>query len=84
MTTQISAYISDETKMMFEDFSHRSGQKKGFIIEQAILHYIHAQQELPADIFIPTSITVSKNVFEDVIMADREPTEALRELMNED
>ncbi len=84
MTTQVSAYISNETKMLFEDFSNKSGQKKGFIIEQALLHYINAQQELPADIFIPASIAVSKEVFNNVIMAEREPTEALRKLINED
>ena len=84
MTTQVSAYISNETKVMFENFSNKSGQKKGFIIEQALLHYINAHQELPADVIVPASITVSKEVFEDVIMADREPTEALRKLMNED
>ena len=84
MTTQVSAYISNETKVMFENFSNKSGQKKGFIIEQALLHYINAHQELPADIIIPASITVSQQVFEDIIMADREPTEALRKLMNED
>ncbi|PHS38762.1 MAG: hypothetical protein COB07_08040 [Sulfurovum sp.] len=86
MTTQVqvSAYISNETKILFEDFSKRSGQKKGFIIEQALMHYINAQRELPADIIIPASLTVSKEVFDNVIMADREPTEALRKLMNED
>ena len=82
MPTQISAYISNETKQLFEDFSNKSGQKKGFIIEQAILHYINAQQELPADILIPASITVTKDVFENTIMADKKPTQALKELMN--
>ncbi|MEA3492208.1 MAG: hypothetical protein U9R27_09940 [Campylobacterota bacterium] len=84
MTTQVSAYISNETKMIFENFSAKSGQKKGFIIEQALLHYINAHQELPEDVIIPPHITVSKEVFEDVIMRDREPSSALRELMNED
>ena len=82
MPTQISAYISNETKKLFEDFSIKSGQKKGFIIEQAILHYIHAQKELPSDIFIPTSITVTKDVFKNSIVEDKEPTKALQELMN--
>jgi len=84
MTTQVSAYISNETKILFENFSNKSGQKKGFILEQALLHYINAHQELPEDIIIPASITVSKEVFENIIMADREPTEALRKLLNED
>jgi len=64
--------------------SNKSGQKKGFILEQALLHYINAHQELPEDVIIPASITVSKEVFENVIMAEREPTEALRKLLNED
>jgi len=84
MTTQVSAYISNETKILFENFSNKSGQKKGFILEQALLHYINVHQELPEDIIIPASITVSKEVFENIIMADREPTEALRKLLNED
>jgi len=84
MTTQVSAYISNETKMIFENFSAKTGQKKGFILEQALLHYINANQELPADIIIPPSITVSKEVFDTVIMVDREPTQALRDLLNDD
>ena len=81
---QISAYISDESKALFEEFSKRSGQKKGFIVEQALLQYISAQQELPSDIMIPPAITVSKEVFDTVIMAENEPTEALVKLMHED
>lgn len=83
MTTQVSAYISNETKTLFEDFSIKSGQKKGFILEQALLHYINVHQELPNDIITPPSITVSKEIFETIIMDDREPTQALRDLMNE-
>jgi len=84
MTTQVSAYISNETKMIFENFSAKTGQKKGFILEQALLHYINANQELPADIIIPPSITISKKVFDEVIMADKEPTQALKDLLDED
>lgn len=81
--TQVSGYISDESKLLFENFAKQSGQKKGFILEQALLHYIAAQQELPADIMIPPSITVSKEVFEEVIMGDKEPTDALKKLMHD-
>ena len=78
MRTQISAYISNETKIIFEDFSAKTGQKKSFIFEQALLHYITENRELASD------ITVSKEVFDDVVMADKEPTQALRDLLNED
>lgn len=83
MSAQISAYISDATKIAFEDFSKKFGQKKGFIIEQAILHYINAQNELPDDIIIPPMMSVSKETFEQVVMSKQEPTEALIKLMNE-
>ncbi len=84
MSTQVSAYVSDETKMIFENFSAKSGQKKGFIIEQALLHYINACNELPEDIIIPPIITVSSEVFDTIIAAEKEPTEALIKLMHGD
>jgi len=83
MNTQISAYISKETKKLFEEFSNKTGQKKGFIIEQALLHYINANYELPSDIILPPSISVSKEVYKKSILADKEPTEALVKLMYE-
>ena len=83
MSTQISAYISNETKTLFENYSRKTGQKKAYIIEEALLHYFNASQDLPADIITPPSITVSKKVYDEIIAAEREPTEALRELMNE-
>ena len=83
MSKQISAYISDETKILFENFSNKSGQKKGFILEQALLHYINVCDELPSDIIIPPTMTVSQEVFDNVIMEDKEPTKALKELMHE-
>ena len=83
MNTQVSAYISQETKKLFEEFSNKTGQKKGFIIEQALLYYINANYELPSDIILPSSISVSKEVYKKSILADKEPTEALVKLMNE-
>ncbi len=83
MTTQISAHISNETKILFEDYAKKSGQKKAHIIEEALLHYINASQDLSSDIITPASITVSKKVYDEIIAAERKPTEALRELMNE-
>ena len=32
MTTQVSAYISNETKIIFENFSAKTGQKKRLYI----------------------------------------------------
>ena len=69
MNTQVSAYISKETKMLFEEFSSKSGQKKGFILEQALLHYINANKELPDDVIVPASVTVSKEVFENSVIS---------------
>lgn len=52
--------------------SDESKQKKEFIFVQ----------KLPSNILVPSSITVSKEVFKNTIMADREPTPALIKLMN--
>lgn len=78
---QISAYISDESKLLLENFSKHSGLKKGFIIEQAIVQYINTQQNLPNDIIVPPSVRVSKKVFDEIIMSDNEPSNSLKKLL---
>ncbi len=83
MSTQVSGYISEETKASFEAFAKKSGQKKGFILEQALLHYISVHEELPDDIIIPPSITITKDTFDSVVSTEKPPTKALKKLMNE-
>lgn len=85
--TQISAYISDETKTLVENYSKKSGVKKGFLIEEALLHHLQALKELPTDIIIPAKLTLTDKSMGQVINVlenPPKPTEALKNLMRDD
>ena len=82
--TQISAYISDETKSLVEAYSKKSGVKKGFLIENALLHHLQALKEFPLDVIIPAKITItdeSMKQLADIINNPPSPTEKLKQLM---
>jgi hypothetical protein len=82
--TQISTYISESTKEHLEQYAEAHGVKKGYLVEQALLHHLQALRELPADIVIPPRLTVSSRSFEaarKLIQKPRKPTKALRDLM---
>lgn len=81
---QISAYISEATKRQVERYAEAHGVKKGFLIEEALLHHLQALRELPADIVVPPRLTVTAESFAkiaEVIDKPRKPTKALRDLM---
>jgi len=83
--TQISAYISNDTKALVEAYSKKSGVKKGFLIEEALLHHLQALKEFPLDVIIPTKLTLTKNSMEQLAHAlenSPEPTEDLKNLMH--
>ncbi len=82
--TQISAYISDSTKEKLERYAEARGVKKGFLIEEALLHHLQALSELPADIVIPQRITVTPASYRSIVSLvkkPRKPTRAMRDLM---
>lgn len=82
--TQISTYISESTKEHLERYAEAYGVKKGYLVEQALLHHLQALRELPADIVIPPRITVTPKAFEEVaslIKKPRKPTKVLRDLL---
>ena len=84
MTTQVSAYISNETKINLENYSSTHGIKKGFLIENALNHYLQALEAIPEEFIVPTKIVLSKASFEKVVeMIEHppEPTQALIDLM---
>jgi len=86
-TTQISAYISEDTKSLVEAYSKKSGIKKGFLIEDALLHHLLALKEIPQDIIIPSSITLtekSMNQLADILENTPPPTAELQNLINND
>ena len=82
--TQISTYISEATKQNLEQYAEAHGVKKGYLVEQALLHHLLALRELPADIVIPPRITVTRKSFDAVtglIKKPRKPTKALRDVL---
>jgi len=87
MTTQVSAYISNETKMNLERYSTQNGMKKAFLIENAINHYIQALESIPSEFIVPTNIVLSQESFEnvmDMVENSPKPTQALIDLMRAD
>src|SRR5437660_1614781 len=82
--TQISAFISESTKERVERYVEAHGVKKGYLVEEALLHHLQALRELPADIVIPPRLTLSAKSFRRVaglIKRPRKPTRALRALL---
>jgi len=82
--TQISAYISDETKSLVEAYSKKSGVKKGFLLEDALLHHLQALKEFPLDVIIPAKIMLTDDSMKqlvDIINNPPSPTENLKQLM---
>ena len=80
---QISAYISDKTKKLVEDYAEAHGVKKGFLIEEALLHHLQALRELPADVIIPPRLVVTEKTGKQLlarVRRPRRPTKAMREL----
>ncbi|MCX7082535.1 MAG: hypothetical protein NT008_04165 [Methylococcales bacterium] len=85
--THISATISSDTKSLVENYSKKSGVKKGFLIEEALLHHLQALKELPADIIIPAKIMLTEKSMSQIINLvanPQQPTPALTELMRDD
>lgn len=85
MTTQISAYISNETKASMEHYSATYGVKKGYLIENALNHYLQSLYEIPEEFIIPSQLVLSETSFQkvmDMMENPPEPTQALIDLMN--
>lgn len=83
-TTQISAYISEETKGQIESYVKRRGVTKAFMIESALQHFLQALREIPEDVIIPARLVITETSLLKLVGrldADEEPTPALRVLM---
>ena len=84
---QISAQISKETKTRLERYSRAHGIKKQFLIENALLHFLSALDELPANVIVPARLILTEHSGRRVaslISRKRKPTHALVELMRGD
>ncbi|MBK8254487.1 MAG: hypothetical protein IPK82_17695 [Polyangiaceae bacterium] len=81
--TQISAVISDSTNQALEQYADAHGLKKGYLIEEALLHHLQALREIPLDVIIPAKLTVSAEsgrMVMERVTKPRRPTKAMREL----
>ncbi|MBI5478091.1 MAG: hypothetical protein HY906_04505 [Deltaproteobacteria bacterium] len=82
---QISAQISATTRELMETYVRRTGVKKGFLVEQALLHHFQALEQLPAEFIVHPRIVVSRATGARMLRqeAAARPTPALRELMRD-
>jgi hypothetical protein len=83
--TQISALVSDATRQMLERRVRASGVKKGYLVEQALQHYLVALENLPADVIVRPRLVVTRKSGEAILEKTRtgKPTRALRDLMRD-
>ena len=66
MSSQISAYVSDDLKGRLERYSQAHGIKKGYIIEKAIDRYLQAAQSLPESFVVESTIALSPDSYDRV------------------
>lgn len=59
-TTQVSAYISEETKAAIDAYVKRRGIKKAYLIDEALQHHLQALSEIPEDLVIPSRLVLTK------------------------
>jgi hypothetical protein len=86
LTTQVSAYISQETKAEVEVYVKRHGVKKAYLIEEALQHHLQALREIPEDLIIPSRLVLTSEAMAEIakrIKAEGQPTEALKALFRE-
>lgn len=83
-TAQISAHISTETKISVENYIKKTGIKKRFLIEEALLHHLQALKEIPQDVIIPSRIQITDSSMKQLLALLKnpiEPTAELKDLM---
>lgn len=64
---QISAPISETTRLLLEKHLRRTGVKKGHLIEQALLHHLQALDELPIEYVVHPRLVVSRQTGEELL-----------------
>ena len=84
--TQVSAYISKETKAQVEAYVKSHGVKKGYLIEEALQHHLQALREIPEDLVVPSRLVLSSAAMEKLaerIAREEQPTEELKALFRD-
>ena len=85
-TTQISAHISQDTKARLERLVRAWGVTRAHLIEEALLHHLHALEELPIDTIVPTRIVLtakSARQVRDLTTHPPAPTKAMQRLFRD-
>ena len=85
-TTQVSAYISEETKAEIEAYVKRRGVKKAYLIEEALQHHLQALREIPEDLIIPSRLVLTGEAMAkiaELITQEDQPTESLKALFRD-
>ncbi len=85
-TTQVSAYISKETKAEIEAYVKRYGVKKAYLIEAALQHHLQALREIPEDLIIPSRLVLTGDATAELaerITQENRPTESLKALFRD-
>jgi hypothetical protein len=85
--SQISAVVSATTRMLLEKHVRATGVKKGYFVEEALLHHLQALHSLPPDVIVPPRLTISRRSGEEVsrrVSALPRPAKQLRALMSGD
>lgn len=81
--TQISGFISSDTKRELERYVEKKGLKKAYVLEQALQLHLRAMQELPAEVVVPAQLELSARSFDRVasrVKTPRKPTKAMKAL----
>ncbi len=85
-TTQVSAYISQETKAEIEAYVKRHGVKKAYLIEEALQHHLQALREIPEDLIIPARLVLTGDAMAEIaerISQENRPTGSLKALFRD-
>ncbi len=85
--TQISARISNSTKVALERHVKQCGVEKSRVIEEALLHHFQALTEIPEDVIIPVRLVLGERSMQEVVdrlSADEKPSENLKALFSID
>ncbi len=83
--TQISAQISETTRLLMEKYVRQTGVKKGHLVEQALLHHMQALDALPVEYVVRPRLVVSRKNGEELLQRAEtaQPTASLRKLMRD-
>ncbi|MBZ0274457.1 hypothetical protein K8I61_20665 [bacterium] len=84
-TNRIIARVSESTRRRLDKYVRATGVRKSHVVEQALLHYLLALEELPGDAICQKRMVLTRESFETVVecMATATPTPALLDLMRE-